>query len=197
VRIQRCVPHDQVLATAKLIAAAFDLKVELELRTKSPEQAHRVIESSIHPDRAWVALDDAGSVVGIAGVTEPGKPFFRVPLRLLVHEFGWLGAIPRKIRVALVHETVRPRSGQWYLDMLAVDETHRGSGIGSSLLNAMKDAAARAGVKSVSTAVVDTNERAYKLYQRMGFVRTSTVHTGWLTSRAGFRAAHFLRLDLP
>jgi ribosomal protein S18 acetylase RimI-like enzyme len=196
VRIKRGLPENQLVTATNLIAAAFDLKLEYEVRARSPEQAFRVIEGGISPERAWVALDAAGSVVGIAGVGEPGRPFLHVPLRLLVGEFGWLGAVPRKMRIAFMHETIRPRADQWCLDILAVDESCRGLGIGSSLLTAMKNAAVEAGIKSVLSAVVDTNERAYKLYTRFGFVRTRTVRTGWLTSRAGFRAAHLITLDL-
>jgi len=116
--------------------------------------------------------------------------------RALAQEFGRLGAIPRWLLATGEDILTRPRKRQWRIEVLAVDGAARGSGIGTGLLQTVIEAAREAGMRTVELEVVDVNDMALRLYERIGFRRVFTLPTGWLTARGGYRGVRFMRLDL-
>jgi ribosomal protein S18 acetylase RimI-like enzyme len=116
--------------------------------------------------------------------------------RALAHEFGRLGAIPRWLLAVGEGIATRPRKRQWRIEVLAVAEAARGSGVGTGLLELVIDAAREAGVRTVSLEVVDVNDAALRLYERIGFRCVFTFPTGRLTARGGYQGIRFMRLDL-
>jgi ribosomal protein S18 acetylase RimI-like enzyme len=83
-----------------------------------------------------------------------------------------------KLRIALIYAMIAPmmrflhtyEDGDFYVEFLAVDEAHRGQGIGSKLLQAMED---RARVRQSTQLAIDVaarNKVAQRLYERYGFV---------------------------
>jgi ribosomal protein S18 acetylase RimI-like enzyme len=69
------------------------------------------------------------------------------------------------------------------MDGIAVSPAARGRGIGSRLLEQLKQFAAHEGYRSIRLDVIDTNPRARQLYERQGFVPTRTAsfrHLRWL-----------------
>jgi ribosomal protein S18 acetylase RimI-like enzyme len=197
IRIVRGVPAAVMPQVVSVLVDAFPLKVEHELGTRDPGQARRLITRGMDPRHGWVALDDRDAVVGVAGVAIGRERFTRLRYRLLAGEFGIPGALPRWVLAAGEDLLTRPRRDQWRVEVLAVAAAARGAGIGTSLLTAVGEAARAAGAHALLLEVVDTNERALKLYERLGFRRRFTLRTGWLTARGGYRAVHFMRLDLP
>ena len=194
--IRRGIPHDLLPAAAGLLLDAFPLKVRDELRPRSDEQALAIIARSVDPECAWVALDDSGALLGVIGVSEPGRPFQHVRFSTLVELFGRVRSFARWARAALTHSLFRPRDGQWHIDVLAVCSTSRGLGVGTLLIDAVRNAARDEGIHSIHLEVVDTNPRAQALYTKLGFRSTFTLHTGPLTASAGYRGAYLMRLDL-
>jgi ribosomal protein S18 acetylase RimI-like enzyme len=65
---------------------------------------------------------------------------------------------------------------------IAVDEAHRGRGIGAALLAALADAARDAGAPALSLSVGGSN-RALRLYERIGFVHVADAPNGQLVMR--------------
>ncbi|MBN2308605.1 MAG: GNAT family N-acetyltransferase [Candidatus Hydrogenedentes bacterium] len=55
---------------------------------------------------------------------------------------------------------------------LAVADSHRGQGLGSRLMDAVIEAGRAAGKSKVVLTVVQDNEKARRMYERRGFVRT-------------------------
>ncbi len=55
------------------------------------------------------------------------------------------------------------------VDSLVVQGTARGSGIGTSLLNACREELRRRGIRYWSIGVLDANHHAIALYERLGF----------------------------
>ncbi|MDZ4179334.1 MAG: GNAT family N-acetyltransferase [Coriobacteriia bacterium] len=195
-RLLRGIPPEMVSDAAELLAESFALKVQHELRPRTPQQAVRLVAGSINEDLGWVALDMGGALVGIAGVGMHGRRFSHVGFRSLAREFGWLGAIPRWVLAAGEAVLTRPRKQQWRVEVIAVRDTARGRGVGTALLGAVIEAAREAGMRTVELEVVDVNERAMRLYEQIGFRRIFTLPTGLLTARGGYRGVRFMRLDL-
>ncbi len=195
-RVLRGIPPELVPEVAGLLVEAFALKVEHELRPRTPEQARRLVARSIVPDLGWVAVGQEDAVLGVAGVGVHGRRFSHMSFRALANEFGLLGAIPRWLLTAGEGILTRPRKRQWRVEALAVDEAARGSGVGTELLTTVIEAAREAGMRTVELEVIDVNDMALRLYERIGFRRVFTLPTGWLTARGGYRGVRFMRLDL-
>ena len=61
------------------------------------------------------------------------------------------------------------KSGEYYIDCLAVDPAHQGKGLAKALITAMIGHAVSLGHKKTGLLVSKENARAYKLYTEMGF----------------------------
>ena len=194
--ITRGISPELVTQAARLIFDAFPLKVRDELRARDDEQAIAIIARSIDPARAWVACDASGALVGVIGVGEHRYPFLHVRFSVLRQDFGLVRSLGRWVRAASTHSLFGARSGQWHIDIIAVEAASRSRGVGSALMGVVRDAACEAGVRSLHLEVVDTNPRARALYARLGFHDTLFLRTGPLTASAGYRGAQLMRLDV-
>ena len=195
-RIVKGIPPERLDEAAVLLFDAFDQKIRHELKPRSPEQAHRIIARSLTPELGWLALAVDGTVLGVTGVGMRGHHFSLIGFRLLVAEFGVPGALRRWPFTVLERVTTRPPREHWRIEVLAVAESARGTGIGTELLKAVIESAREAGMRSVGLEVVDVNDGALRLYERLGFEPVRTVRTGRLTSGGGYRGIHFMRLGL-
>jgi ribosomal protein S18 acetylase RimI-like enzyme len=196
VRIIRGLGVEDLPPAVAILLEAFDEKIAHELRCVSDEQAARITVAGIAPELGWIAVAPDGSVVGVAGVAAPGRPFFHIPFAVLRHEFGLAGALQRWA-YSLMEVLAHPRrEGTRRVEVLAVRADARGSGVGTALLEAIAAAARDEGAERLLLEVVDTNGRARDLYERVGFRTTRTIRSGLLTAGAGYRAVHFMRLDL-
>jgi ribosomal protein S18 acetylase RimI-like enzyme len=65
--------------------------------------------------------------------------------------------------------------GDFYLLSIAIDESMRGQGVGSTLLDSMEDRARGSGSTRLALDVAAKNERARRLYERRGM----TVESQW------------------
>jgi len=72
-----------------------------------------------------------------------------------------------------IHNTLA--EGDFYLQALAVDEAHRGQGIGSALIDRIEERARDGGSLRLAVDVSAQNERARRLYERHGI----TVESRW------------------
>lgn len=195
-RLLRGIPAEMVSDAAELLLETFSLKLNHELRPRTREQALRLVAGSIDPELGWVVLDGEGAVAGVAGIGMRGRRFSHIGFRSLAREFGWVAAIPRWVFATGEAVLTRPRKGQWRIDVIAVREAARGGGVGTALLQAVIEAAWDAGMRTVELEVVDVNERAMRLYERLGFRCIFTLPTGPLTARGGYQGVRFMRLDL-
>lgn len=196
-QIVKGIPAALVPEAVELLLEAFPLKVEHELRPRSPEQARRVLSAQIVPELGWMALSSGGAAVGLAGVGVHGRRFLGMTCRAYAKEFGWLGGVSRWLSAETEAAIARPKRLQWRVEWLAVSEAARGTGVGTKLLRTVISAAMDEGMKSVKLEVIDVNYGAIRLYEKLGFRRVFTLRTGRFTARAGYRAAHYMRIDLP
>ncbi|TDU90042.1 L-amino acid N-acyltransferase YncA [Kribbella voronezhensis] len=74
-----------------------------------------------------------------------------------------------------------------------VDSSHRGRGVGRALCQDMIDWAAASGFRAIQfNAVVETNERAVKLWQDLGFTIIGTVPEAFLHPTHGYVGLHVM-----
>jgi ribosomal protein S18 acetylase RimI-like enzyme len=77
---------------------------------------------------------------------------------------------------------------------LAIAEAHQGRGYGTALIRHLVQAARQFGAGTVEIGVMEGNERAMALYQRLGFAESHAVR---VKEADGTAHIHYLRLQLP
>jgi GNAT superfamily N-acetyltransferase len=168
---------------AKILCAAFWRKL-------SPLMGARhivpVLQHDMEPQMILAASVD-GRLVGIAGVQWGDQHFVRFARATFVRELG-------VVRGSLKHLASRwayskeAASGELLLEALAVHPAMRGRGVGTRLILAAEDLALARGLTDVRLDVVDTNPRARRLYERLGFRPVEVHHYQLLRPIVGFGA---------
>jgi len=191
VTIKRGFTDAQREQSAHLYYNAFRQKLHPIFRDEA--RALRVLSHSLDPDYALTAVLD-GQVVGIAGFHDEDGNLVDIDSDTMVKTFGFFGGWWRLLALSLFSRKVQ--AGVLLMDGIAVDESMRGRGIGSRLLNAVVDHAKDAGYDTVRLDVVDTNPRAQQLYERKGFVAINTEHYPYLRRIFGFGASTTMHKDV-
>lgn len=197
-QITRGLPSPNLLPQAvRLYYEAFQLKIHhLEFFAHDRTQAERLLERSFRPDLGFFALRDQ-TLVGLIGLEHAGGPrFLHFTFQILRQEFGWFGALWRWGWLTLSHIYQRPRRGEMRIEGLVVAETGRGLGTGTRLIERACEYARQHGCGILTLEVVDTNPRARRLYERLGFQVRKEERYGALTTRAGFGGAAFMRKSI-
>ena len=166
-RLRRARAEDAAAAAPLLVQALDVLALELagveRLEAAVPLfiELFRLPGNRYSHAHAWV-LEDGAEVVGVL-LAYPG----REEVVLADATLGWLRV--RAPDRALVHQ---PESdpGEFYLDALAVADSHRGRGLAALMIDGLCDAARQLGHARVGLLVDDAKPRVRALYERLGFV---------------------------
>lgn len=185
VTIRRGLPFDLRPQAARLYWQAFGGKLGSVLGPE--DRALAYVTRVIRADHVFIALDDRGDLLGLAGFKTPQGSFAGgtpADLRAVYGHFGgWW-------RAALFGWLGREVDNDRFLvDGICVSREARGRGIGSALLDALCAEGAARGYHSVRLDVIDTNWRARALYERQGFTPLATRPIGLLRHVFGFAAA--------
>lgn len=164
---------------------AFGDKLGLVLRPQACALAF--IGAVVRADHSFCAYDARGQLLGVAGFKSPDGAFVGGDLGALARVYGWGGAIWRAGLLTLLGRDMENR--RFLLDGLVVRPEARSQGVGSALLQAITEEAARRGYSEVRLDVIDTNQRARALYEREGFRPLKTQRLGLLSWIFGFSAA--------
>ena len=164
VQIQFGVPKNQRRKIAKIYYEAFKDKLGRIFSNK--QKAETLISRSLRDDRILVACKD-GVAVGFAGLQYQGKKFVDPSLTQVARIYG-LETI-RGMLFFFFSMFNKPKPNQLYLEMLAVSEDQRNKGIGTKLIQSTINHARSKKIPQIKLEVVDTNPKAKKLYERIGF----------------------------
>lgn len=184
-------------AAARLLYAAFSRKLDaFVFGPGGADRAVAVLEAGIDFARGLYALR-GGEPIGVLGLELDRSPFAAYRLADLRRGFGLAGAL-RRLPAARVFDLFRhrPAPGEAYVAQVAVGEGARGLGVGSALLEAAFAKAREAGKAIISLDVVDTNEGARRLYERLGFKVVKEWRFGFLTRAAGFAGVRHMEKAL-
>lgn len=184
-RIEHGVRPEHLEKAADGYWQAFSRKLRFPL---GPERkAKSFINSVLDPNHAISAVSSHGQFLGLAGYKTPDGAFIGGTFRDMVPIYGIFGA---SLRGLLIDTLDRPiQHGTLLMDGLFVSPEARGLGVGSALLHAIERRAVSLGMAKVRLDVINTNQRAQRLYQRHGFRETSEQSTGVLRHLFGFRSA--------
>jgi len=183
----------QLDQAVEIFYQAFRLKIHhLELFARDRKQALRILRASFVTDSAFFAFEGQ-RLVGLVGIEHAGRRFLQVPPAALRAEFSAWGGLWRRAWWNISHAYQRPRAGELCIEAIAIDAQLRGRGIGTLLMERACAYARQAGCRAVTLEVVDSNPRARKLYEQLGFTVRKEERYGPITARAGLRGVAFMR----
>lgn len=178
-----CVDHRE--EAAKLFWQAFSGKLSLGL---GPEpKALAFVQQVLDPDHAISALDEKGSLIGVAGFKTANGAFIGGGLRDMTEVYGLVSGSVRALVLSILERELT--SGTLLMDGIFVNENARGKGVGTALLGAIKRKAEELDCDAVRLDVIDINLRARALYEREGFVAGAVSKLGLLNHLFGFEAS--------
>lgn len=178
-------PDDQRDVVVGLFWQAFRAKLATVM---NPEmKALAFLGRVADPSHVLCAVDDDGQVVGIAGFKTSSGAFVGGDLSDLQAAYGSIGGLWRGLVLSLLERDLEP--GVLLMDGIVVRDSFRGRGIGTQLLNAIKDTARVRGCSTVRLDVIDSNVRARALYERQGFEPVGETHLGPFRYLFGFSSA--------
>lgn len=167
---------------AALIKSAFKEKFSPVFSRLKEEEWIPMLEELLSFERGLYYKEDE-EILGVAILLTSGGQYMTAPPQLS-RKIGWI----RRHILKYLFENKIEDSEILHLEMLAVSPNARGKGIGTKLLNSLPAVAGELGCKKLTLEVVDTNPRAQKLYESMGYRCIKTKRTGILTAMAGFKA---------
>ena len=118
-------------------------------------------------------LDEDGGLVA-AAIWVPSEHLATGFLTAPGLEAHWSGAAGARLQSMMrVMEAMAPSEPHWYLDLLAVDPTRQGGGLGATVL---APGLARADAAGRPSALETARPRTVRFYERLGFEVTEEVH---------------------
>lgn len=130
------------------------------LRKANPSDAKRIEELFVHMLRT---IYNTNEVKGY----EPGylDKFF-------YSKKDWICVAEDRGRIiSFISIEVYEDEGFIYLDDLVVEKEYRNKGIGTNLILRAEEYAKEIGIREIQFHVLNTNTKAYKLYERLGYTK--------------------------
>jgi ribosomal protein S18 acetylase RimI-like enzyme len=181
IEIAATIPENQRQRAGEIYYEAFRRK--LQPLVGKPAETQQTLAMGFNLDMAIGALAD-GELRGLAGLHSAAGIFSRVRMSDCWKQLGPLRGLYAWAVLNLFGAGAKCPPGHLRIAAIAVDEKARGQGLGSRLLETVFDKARREGFKAVRLEVVDTNPRAKKLYENLGFGVVEThaypITSGWL-----------------
>ncbi len=171
IEIKSGIPEELRHQAATICYEGF--RSQIEFLVGSQQKGVALLEPSFDVELALTAQMQ-GQLVGFVGLTYKNRPFFQFERSHCIREFGLL----RRLLVFLAFNnmpTVKPLSDEVYIDVLVVDTSMRGKGIGSLLMQAAFEIAQQNQCTAVVLGVVSTNPDARRLYERLSFKPVRTI----------------------
>ena len=170
---------------------AFAKKFRLGFR--DADDLIRLFGDSIDTTSCFSATVD-GRFAGILTFRSGSREFYRLSLVALFTRFTPVRALRMLGNLLLLSEGVRP--DEFIVEMLAVDPSFRGLGIGTALMHEAETMARVMDKRTMSLRVITENKGAIRLYQRLGYETTRTWRGFLVRLASGSTAVHRMEKTL-
>ncbi len=195
----RPMKKEDISLVSHLIFISFWQKM-LPLHALTEEEALRLIEGLMFSDPrsmgyySVATLDD--KVVGMIKLKEfEDKEDFIFNDHKMLLKIGVVKLIKAGILLSALDTKVQ--KGHLYVEMIAIDEGHRGQGIGSKLLEfATNRGKSRDNIRTISLHVIEKNVKAKALYERIGFRAIRSQWNSVVKGLGGIRKVYFMVKDI-
>lgn len=141
----------------------------------SEERTVEILNRYMNPERIVTAFSE-NRVIGVAGLSFGDSGFISIDLPDALREFKL--KIFRTAFVGLILEGKR-KKGSLLIESLAVEEKSRGKGTGTGILLYVLNYARMKKFENVRLYVSNKNERAFRLYERLGFKTIKNHKLPW------------------
>lgn len=186
------IPPALLEQAALLYDEAFGAKFAVAVRDR--EKRLRLLADALEPAFA-VAAVSRDTLLGVAGFqTGEGALTGGLSAGRIMRHLGFLAGTWACLVFALYERKAKP--GQLLMDGIAVRRDKRGLGIGTRLIDRLKNHAREGGFRSIRLDVIDTNPAARRLYERHGFVAGRTERFDELRWLLGFSASTTMVFDM-
>ena len=165
VYIQRGLLPELVSLAANLFLTALGEKFTPILGNEA--NATALVESSIVSTSCLSSVED-GKLLGVLAIQTNKQSFLDPDFKDLRAHYGIVGGIIRAAGLTLLQHSPKPK--ELYIEGIAVADFARGKGVGTKLFDELMIFARSQGFEKVTLQVIDTNLRALKLYERLGFI---------------------------
>lgn len=175
-----------------IIAAAFPDKFRPAFGDDDARNA-RILAELPARGRPWVVCvgDEVAGVCYLSRGREPEQ--WWETWRVLRRHLGWWPALRALLLLGLLGHSGEP-SHVMALDTLAVHPRWQGCGLGTLLVRQAIAEAKAAGCRELALWVVASNERARRLYRRLGLRESLPLPTPWLWPT--YRVAAIIRMSI-
>lgn len=184
-RIVEGLAEDYVNEALHLSFDAFAKKFRLGFR--DADDLIRLFGDSVDTTSCFSATVD-GRFAGILTFRSGSREFYHLSLVALFSRFTPVRALRMLGNLLLLSEGVRP--DEFIVEMLAVDPSFRGLGIGTALMHEAEAMARAMDKRTMSLGVITENEGAIRLYQRLGYTTTRTWRGFLVRLASGSAAVH-------
>jgi ribosomal protein S18 acetylase RimI-like enzyme len=192
---------DQAPPASRLIYLTMKTTADHLFGMDSPQQGLQALESLFRMKSNRFSYQFTQIVMIenlLAGlvVAYPGKLMKSLELPMAWHLFkirglkGFLQFFARALPLAGIKEA---EDDEYFISNLAVLPEQQGRGLGSHILTQAEKRAATLGFKKISLTVDVDNDRARKLYERIGFTLVKKVSIGSLYKRIGYTGFYRMR----
>lgn len=192
IRITQGFHETERSTVAALFWEAFAPKLSFGLGPE--DKALQFLARVADPDFALCARDTEGKLIGVAGFKTHEGALIGGDFSDLCAIFGTLSSVWRAALLSFLERDLE--SGTLLMDGIFVTKDARGMGLGTELLGAIKDEAAKRACSTIRLDVIDSNPRARALYEREGFIAGKTQSLGPLKHLFGFSSATEMRFTL-
>jgi len=168
---------------AEILCAAFKAKLAPLM---GAQHIVAVLERDIQPQAILAAFAE-GRLVGMAGLEWGGRQYVRYARATFVRELGPLRGTLKHLASRLALQSERS-PGELLVAAVAVRPEVRGRGVGTRLILGAEELARAKGLVTIRLDVVDTNPRARRLYERLGFCPAGEHWLPFLRPIVGFGA---------
>ena len=185
IKYQLGIPESLRADAALLFDEAFGAKFAIAIADRDKRLA--LLKDSLSLTYAIAAIQD-DKLVGLAGFQTPtGSLTDGITLEKLRKHLGIFGGLWAAVLLSLYEREAQ--EGKLLMDGIVVNQKMRGYGIGTKLLNEMKEYASVEGYSCIRLDVIDTNPGARRLYEKQGFMPTKSESFEYLRSLLGFGAS--------
>jgi len=183
-------PGDRI-AIARIIKEGFWGKIGNYFRNVNSEETIKIIEEAITFGKGFYYKEN-GIVLGAALLGTKNTSYINFNRQARKRMGFWNGLV-----MQLGYGAFKPKLNDGLkLEMLAVSPEARGKGIGKIMLDYMLDLAREEGFKTITLEVIDSNEKAKKLYERQGYKNIKYMNTALFTRNMGFSGSFKMQKNL-
>lgn len=184
-------------AVAILYAQAFFRKLEKVIG--NPQEVVVLLEKGLNPHYCLCAYDENHHLLGIAGFHIGKKALIDLSLSDFVTVFGPVKGVVKALLAGMLFHRTAKNKKELLMDGIAVEETARGTGVGTLLFQGLFDLAKERGFSSIALDVIDENPKAKELYLRLYFKENRYTGIPWpISSLIGVTGVtHMVRSFVP